>query len=349
MKLSTVLLSSAALLVAGAAYAADLPAKKAAPAAAPTGCAAFGAGFISIPGGDTCLKISGYVRSNNTYNMSTVARGTAPYSMTGYWDMTFDARNQTEIGTVQSVVEFYNNTNEYAYINVAGFQAGTWDDNTDIGISGINGDYSGLTSKGLQYSAPLGGNTTISVAAVTAVTTYGGVTSSGRPDLQLAVATGSGPFKANVVAVSHEAAGSASGTANAYALVGNASVAMGDATAKVYGAYAQGASAYVIGSPAATLYDAATDSSGMSSGSNVGAKLSYNIGKGSLSVFGNAANVTGATGSTTSYKSNNMGVNYALTVAKGLTVTPELWNSVTNTGSGNSTAQSLYLRIQRDF
>jgi len=45
MKLSTLLLSSAALVVAGSSYAADLPAKKGAPAKAATGCPAFGVAF----------------------------------------------------------------------------------------------------------------------------------------------------------------------------------------------------------------------------------------------------------------------------------------------------------------
>ena len=62
MKITSLLLSSAAVLVAGSAFAADLPAKKAAPAAAVVACPAFGAGFFQLPGSDTCIQLSGFVR-----------------------------------------------------------------------------------------------------------------------------------------------------------------------------------------------------------------------------------------------------------------------------------------------
>ena len=67
MKITSLLLSSAAVLVAGSAFAADLPAKKAAPAAAVVACPAFGAGFFQLPGSDTCIQFSGYVRYDATY------------------------------------------------------------------------------------------------------------------------------------------------------------------------------------------------------------------------------------------------------------------------------------------
>jgi len=78
--------------------------KAAAPAAAPTGCAAFGAGYIAVPGGDTCLKISGYARGDVAYKANQ-ARGTAPYSVgsPGY-GVQFDAQNQTEAGAVKSTI-----------------------------------------------------------------------------------------------------------------------------------------------------------------------------------------------------------------------------------------------------
>jgi len=106
MKLSTVLLSSAGLLVAGAAYAADLPAKKAAPAAA-TGCAAFGAGYIQIPGGDTCLSIGGsfYVTGDAISSNTTSARTATNYGMAPEFDLTLKAKNNTEAGAVSSKVQ----------------------------------------------------------------------------------------------------------------------------------------------------------------------------------------------------------------------------------------------------
>ncbi len=61
--LNKLLLGSAAVIVAVAgAQAADLPSKKAAPATYVKICYASGAGFYTIPGTDTCVKLGGYFR-----------------------------------------------------------------------------------------------------------------------------------------------------------------------------------------------------------------------------------------------------------------------------------------------
>ena len=64
MKLAkSLLLGSATAFVAVAgANAADLPSKKAAPATYVKVCDAYGAGFYTIPGTDTCIKVGGRVR-----------------------------------------------------------------------------------------------------------------------------------------------------------------------------------------------------------------------------------------------------------------------------------------------
>jgi hypothetical protein len=64
----SLLLGSAAVLatVVGA-QAADLPSKKAAPATYVKICDAYGAGFYTIPGSDTCVKLGGYVRVDYDY------------------------------------------------------------------------------------------------------------------------------------------------------------------------------------------------------------------------------------------------------------------------------------------
>jgi hypothetical protein len=69
MKLAkSLLLGSATAFVAVAgANAADLPSKKAAPATYVKVCDAYGAGFYTIPGTDTCIKIGGRVRSDTAY------------------------------------------------------------------------------------------------------------------------------------------------------------------------------------------------------------------------------------------------------------------------------------------
>ena len=61
MKLKSLLFGSAAVLAAGTgAQAADLPTVE--PVEYVRICDAFGTGFFYIPGTDTCLKLSGYVR-----------------------------------------------------------------------------------------------------------------------------------------------------------------------------------------------------------------------------------------------------------------------------------------------
>ena len=64
----SLLLGSAAGIVAIAgASAADLPSKKAAPATYVKICDAYGAGFLYIPGTETCVKLGGYVRAEWQY------------------------------------------------------------------------------------------------------------------------------------------------------------------------------------------------------------------------------------------------------------------------------------------
>jgi hypothetical protein len=63
----SLLLGSAATLVAFGAQAADLPSQKAAPVAYVKVCDAYGAGFFVIPGTDTCIRIGGYVRAEYQY------------------------------------------------------------------------------------------------------------------------------------------------------------------------------------------------------------------------------------------------------------------------------------------
>jgi len=63
----TLLGSAAVILTMVGAQAADLPSKKAAPATYVKICDAYGAGFYTIPGTDTCVKVGGYVRAEYQY------------------------------------------------------------------------------------------------------------------------------------------------------------------------------------------------------------------------------------------------------------------------------------------
>src|SRR6516162_6756625 len=110
----SLLLGSAAGLVAVAgAQAADLPVK-AAPVQYVKICTMYGAGFYYIPGTDMCLKMGGWVRTEimGYYNGSTTTTWTGDvnnnntqnilWRARGY--ITADARNQTDYGTVRGYI-----------------------------------------------------------------------------------------------------------------------------------------------------------------------------------------------------------------------------------------------------
>ena len=112
----SLLLGSAAGLVAVAgAQAADLPVK-AKPVEYVKICSLYGVGFYYIPGTDMCLKIGGWVRAEYGWGMngsSTQTYGANPYlnnraTNNSWWRVrgyiTADARNQTEYGTVRGYI-----------------------------------------------------------------------------------------------------------------------------------------------------------------------------------------------------------------------------------------------------
>ena len=120
----SLLLGSAAGLVAVAgAQAADLPVK-AKPVQYVKICSLYGVGFYYIPGTDMCIKIGGWVRAeygwgqngnfawgwanNNLNNRST---NNSDFRARGY--ITADARNQTEYGTVRGYIAVGLSENEH--------------------------------------------------------------------------------------------------------------------------------------------------------------------------------------------------------------------------------------------
>ena len=111
----SLLLGSAAGLVAVAgAQAADLPVK-AAPVQYVKICSLYGVGFYYIPGTDMCIKVGGWVRAEYGYgqngnfawgwangNVNTRATNNSDFRARGY--ITVDSRNQTEYGTVRGYI-----------------------------------------------------------------------------------------------------------------------------------------------------------------------------------------------------------------------------------------------------
>ena len=152
----TFLLGSAAgLLAVAGAQAADMPVK-AKPVEYVKVCTLYGAGFYYIPGTDTCIKIGGYIRvqvdaggggggivTGSGPQMAGQARYTRDltndinYRVRGV--VTFDARNQTDYGTLRSYIRAgWENTTpaatgggttstsywDRAFIQFAGFTVG---------------------------------------------------------------------------------------------------------------------------------------------------------------------------------------------------------------------------------
>src|SRR5579864_7167812 len=119
----SLLLGSAAGLVAVAgAQAADLPVK-AKPVEYVRVCSLYGAGFWYVPGTDTCLKIGSYVREQLEWNAGNggtpIGFGASDQAAAGRFDRTdtsqlsmrtrvgisVDLRTQTEYGTLRSYLE----------------------------------------------------------------------------------------------------------------------------------------------------------------------------------------------------------------------------------------------------
>jgi hypothetical protein len=196
----SLLLGTAAGLVAmSGAQAADLPVK-AKPVQYVKICSLYGAGFYYIPGTDMCLKIGGYARaeygyglngsSTTSFNGDVNNRGTNNvwWRQRGY--ITADARNQTEYGTVRSYLAVglstndtgngsFNSGNQFdanrAFVQFAGFTFGRTASFFDFASPSAN-SYMGITQSSdtgdagqnlLAYTAQFGNGLSASISAET--------------------------------------------------------------------------------------------------------------------------------------------------------------------------------------
>lgn len=350
MKLSTLLLSSAAVLVAGSAFAADLPAKKGAPAAKETGCPAFGAGFFQVPGSDTCISFTGYMNYVGSYT------STGSYGQVADSRLLVDARSKTDAGVARGVFRWNldstssNRSSGRAYAQIGSLTAGQYGSEADIsGTSpwNLTSYLGGGTGIGIKYEMAMGG-ATVTVAMENAAnyadgTTYSSSTAK-RPDFVMKVAMPAGSVTATLVGVSHEAnstlASSTVSTGQGYALLGKLGGTFGAVTAAIYGGASQGALAYT----GYTGSNVGSDISGtdLSQGNLVGGDLSFDVGSGSAFVTAETGQAKLGT-STDTFSQYSVG--YAYTVAKGFTVAPEFIAGVSN----GTTTNTMYLRVQRDF
>jgi hypothetical protein len=156
--IKSLLLGSAAGLVAmSGAQAADLPLKAKAVEYVRV-CSLYGAGFYYIPGTDTCIKLSGYLRvdvlantnSDDTGNTSGTAgarnRLSAGYTWRSREDFDIDTRTATEYGVVRT---FFDATFSWTSGGYAGVGTTAYD-SAPAGTSG-NGSVAG-GSLGVYYA-----------------------------------------------------------------------------------------------------------------------------------------------------------------------------------------------------
>src|SRR5580693_154250 len=149
---SLVLGSSAILLAVSGAQAADLPVKAKAVEYVRI-CSLYGAGFYYIPGTDTCIKLSGYLRvdvlantnSDDTGNTNLPASANNRFTNAFTWrsreDLSIDTRTATEYGVVRT---FFDATFSWTDDNYASTAAGT----TTYGGGMANNGSSGLVAAG---------------------------------------------------------------------------------------------------------------------------------------------------------------------------------------------------------
>ncbi|BCJ91266.1 outer membrane protein [Terrihabitans soli] len=124
-------------LVAGAANAQELPFAE--PDEFVKVCGGHGKGFFYIPGTDTCLRVSGLVRSDQRYENDSRDAEANDFHTDLRGRIQFDARTETDFGTLRSYIEFEGRADTYsgdyddgagaflprnAYIEFAGFTAG---------------------------------------------------------------------------------------------------------------------------------------------------------------------------------------------------------------------------------
>jgi hypothetical protein len=110
---SLLLGSAAALSTVAGAQAADLPVRKAAPVEYVQLCPAFGRGFFTIPGTDTCLQISGRVRAEFIVREQE-NRGQDATGFRARGRLNIDARTATAFGPLRAYIRYEATTNSGA-------------------------------------------------------------------------------------------------------------------------------------------------------------------------------------------------------------------------------------------
>lgn len=136
-------------------------------------CDTWGAGFFYIPGTQTCLQVSGLVRSDLRYDEQFDRSGDA-VTFRGRAQLNFDARTQTELGALRSYLRlranWNNGTSDYfvhqAFVQFAGITAGRATSFFDAVYDGtyIGGLNSDTSTALIGYTATFGSGFSASLA-----------------------------------------------------------------------------------------------------------------------------------------------------------------------------------------
>jgi hypothetical protein len=275
------LLASVAVLVAFAAQAADVPATKTAPAVKPvTACLAMGNNFFTLPGTETCLGFSGYVRARNTGVQTFESRTTTPFVADATARLNVDVRQNTSYGVLRGYARFIGQRSTAAstktyftlgqgylslgdivsagYMDSAflGFNNGTTIITTDDGGNSYLTDTSdqrvGVTNT-LRSTMSLGGGTTVTASledpALRSLKTASTLSDEGSaqyPDVVVNLKGKIDQLSLNGAAAYHPLQGSVDGELAGYALQGYAKYQLTSDTALLGQAtYAYGATSYL--------------------------------------------------------------------------------------------------------
>ena len=102
---SSAALASGLTLLAAPAMGAELPARSAASVEPQRSCVTQGTGFFSVPGTETCLRVSGRVRSEYRYVQPQRRFQDASGFRSGA-RVQLDARTPTPYGTLRTVIRY---------------------------------------------------------------------------------------------------------------------------------------------------------------------------------------------------------------------------------------------------
>jgi hypothetical protein len=159
MNIKSLLIGSAAALaaVSGAQAADAIVAAEPEPLEYVRVCDAFGTGYFYIPGTETCLQISGYVRFQVDFQDDVVGND-AGYRVGTRGYISLDAKSDTELGTLTGHIDLQADSHQDtfldgAWIQLGGFKAGYFYTEWD---KGINGETDALDGGFLNV---IGGNT----------------------------------------------------------------------------------------------------------------------------------------------------------------------------------------------